>query len=78
VELAAILLPFSSPFAMLARAAQDGAVWPHLAAIGWQALWVLVLVRLGSRLFRKRVMKSGNGAPRTRGRFGRKRPASLT
>ncbi|MEJ5976944.1 ABC transporter permease [Novosphingobium sp. PS1R-30] len=59
IELAAVLVPFSSPFAMLARAAQDGAVWPHLAAIGWQVLWVVLLVRMGSRLFRKRVMKSG-------------------
>jgi ABC-2 type transport system permease protein len=59
VELAAIAVPFSSPFAMLARAAQDGAVWPHAAAIGWQLLWVAVLVRGGAALFRKRVMKSG-------------------
>ncbi|HOA50164.1 MAG TPA: ABC transporter permease [Novosphingobium sp.] len=59
VELAAIAVPFSSPFAMLARAAQDGAVWPHVAAIGWQLLWVAVLVRGGAALFRKRVMKSG-------------------
>ncbi|HQQ08669.1 MAG TPA: ABC transporter permease [Novosphingobium sp.] len=59
VELAAIAVPFSSPFAMLARAAQDGALWPHAAAIGWQLLWVAVLVRGGAALFRKRVMKSG-------------------
>lgn len=59
VELAAIAVPFSSPFAMLARAAQDGALWPHVAAIGWQLLWVAVLVRGGAALFRKRVMKSG-------------------
>ena len=61
IELAAMVLPFSSPFAMLARAAQDAAVWPHLAAIGWQVLWVGLLVRIGSRLFRTRVMKSGSG-----------------
>lgn len=59
IELAACLFPFSSPYAMLARAAQDAAVWPHLAAIGWQALWVLLLVRFGAKLFRTRVMKSG-------------------
>jgi len=66
IELAAMVLPFSSPFAMLARAAQEPAVWPHLAAIGWQVLWVLLLVGIGSRLFRTRVMKSGSGgrAPR--------------
>ena len=76
VELAAMVLPFSSPFAMLARAAQDGTVWPHLAAIGWQLLWVLLLVRIGSRLFRTRVMKSGSGggAPK-RGFFARRKSA---
>ncbi|MBV1689754.1 ABC transporter permease [Novosphingobium sp. G106] len=76
VELAAIVLPFSSPFAMLARAAQDGAIWPHLAAIAWQVLWVLLLVRAGSRLFRTRVMKSGSaGAAPKRGLFGRRKAA---
>ena len=67
-ELAAILIPFSSPFAMLARAAQDGAIWPHVAAIAWQGLWVLLLVRLGARLFRKRVMKSGPAGVKARRR----------
>jgi len=59
IELAAIAVPFSSPFTMLARAAQDGALWPHLAAIAWQLVWVALLVRGGAALFRKRVMKSG-------------------
>jgi ABC-2 type transport system permease protein len=59
IELAAIAFPLSSPFAMLARAAQAAALWPHLLALGWQALWVVIAVRWGARLFRKRVMKSG-------------------
>lgn len=59
VELAAAAIPFSSPFTMIARAAQDSALWPHLAAIGWQILCVTVLVRIGARLFRSWVMKSG-------------------
>ncbi|MBW8753283.1 MAG: ABC transporter permease [Sphingomonadales bacterium] len=73
-ELAAMVVPFSSPFAMLARAAQDGALWPQLAAIAWQTLWVVLLVRLGSRLFRTRVMQSGSGGGQTRrGLFGRRK-----
>jgi ABC-2 type transport system permease protein len=52
---------------MLARAAQDAALWPHLAAILWQALCVILLVRGGARLFRTRVMKSG-AAGRTKKR----------
>ena len=64
MELAAIVFPFSSPFAMLARAAQDAALWPHAVALAWQALSVTVLVRAGAALFRRRVMKSGPAAPR--------------
>ena len=74
VELAAVAFPFSSPFAMIARAAQDAALWPHLAAIGWQALCVVVLVRLGARLFRARVMKSGPAPGAKRGLLARLRP----
>ncbi|SFF90528.1 ABC-2 type transport system permease protein [Novosphingobium sp. CF614] len=59
VEIFAVLFPFSSPFAMLARAAQDPALLPHLAAVLGEAVCVLLLVRTGSRLFRTRVMKSG-------------------
>lgn len=59
VEMLAVVLPFSSPFAMLARAAQEPAIWPHVAALGWQVMWVVLLVRGGSMLFRRRAMKSG-------------------
>lgn len=59
IEHAAMAVPFSSPFIMLARAAQDEALWPHALAIGWQLVCVAVLIRAGASLFRKRVMKSG-------------------
>ena len=59
IEKAAMVVPFSSPFTMLARAAQDGALWPHALAIAWQLVCVSVLVKLGAGLFRKRVMQSG-------------------
>jgi ABC-2 type transport system permease protein len=61
--LAASIFPLSSPMAMLARAAQDPTIWPHLAAIAWQALWVALILRVGAQLFRKTVLKSG---PRTK------------
>ncbi len=70
LELAAIAFPLSSPFAMLARAAMDAELWPHALALVWQGAAVLVLVKAGSLLFRKRVMKSG-GAGRDRNRKGR-------
>ena len=70
MELGAIAFPFSSPYAMLARAAQDGALWTHAAAIAWQVVWVVVLVRGGAALFRSRVMKSGTGGGRRKGIFG--------
>jgi len=54
---------------MLARAAQDPDWWPHVIAIVWQLLWVALILRVGSRLFRKTVLKSG---PRQkRWKFGR-------
>ncbi|MBC2670280.1 ABC transporter permease [Novosphingobium piscinae] len=66
---AAEVLPFSSPFTMLARAAMEPGLTPHLLALGWQGLWVALFVRFGAQLFRRRVMKSGpagggNGKPR--------------
>ncbi len=61
LEVAAILFPLSSPFAMTARAAMYPELWPLFVAIGYQMLWVLIFIRIGSNLFRKRVMKSGGG-----------------
>lgn len=79
IEMAAMIIPFSSPFAMLARAAQDGAILPQLLAIAWQALCVLIFVRVGAKLFRSRVMKSGPAkmkAPR-RSLLSRLKPARV-
>jgi len=61
--IAASVFPLSSPMAMLARAAQDGAIWPHVVAILWQALWVALILRVGAQLFRKTVLKSGPRRP---------------
>ena len=55
----AAIFPLSSPFAMLGRAAEDASLWPHLAAILWQALWVALILRVAARLFRRSVLKSG-------------------
>lgn len=70
LELAAIAFPLSSPFAMLARAAMEPELWTHALALVWQAVAVLGIVKGGSMLFRKRVMKSG-GAGRDKSRKGR-------
>ncbi|WP_379922920.1 ABC transporter permease [Erythrobacter sp. R86502] len=69
LELAAIAFPLSSPFAMLARAAMEPDLWTHAAALLWQGIAVLLIVKGGSLLFRKRVMKSG-GAGRDPARKG--------
>ena len=61
--LLAAIFPFSSPMVMLARAAEEPELWPHLVAMAWQAFWVAVILRLGAKLFRKTVLKSG---PRTK------------
>ena len=55
------IFPFSSPFAMAARGATDPAIWPHVLALGWQALWVCITIWISVRLFRIGVLKSGGG-----------------
>ncbi|MEI6640797.1 MAG: ABC transporter permease [Novosphingobium sp.] len=59
IETASLVFPVSSPFAMLAQAAQSPVLWPHLVALVWQAVWVAVILRTGAQLFRRTVMKSG-------------------
>jgi ABC-2 type transport system permease protein len=59
VAWAAYLVPFSSPLSMIAMAAESDSLWPHPAAILWQALWVVLIIRISSSLFRKTVLKSG-------------------
>ncbi|QAY77316.1 ABC transporter permease [Sphingosinicella sp. BN140058] len=71
--IAAAAVPFSSPLTMVARAAQLEDLWPHLVAILWQALWVWLIVSLGAMLFRRNVLKSGEGGGARKGiRFGRR------
>ena len=72
LEMAAIAFPLSSPFAMLARAAMEPAIWTHLLALAWQGVAVFLLVKGGSLLFRKRVMKSGGAGRVKTSRFARR------
>lgn len=79
VELVAIAIPFSSPFAMLARAAQEPALWVHGAAMLYQLVWALLILRFGAWLFRRNVLKSGGagGSSRRRRSFGRGREKAM-
>jgi ABC-2 type transport system permease protein len=61
--IAAAIFPLSSPMAMLARAAEQPEIWPHVIAILWQALLVALILRAGSQLFRRTVLKSGPRRP---------------
>ena len=71
IEYTAMAFPLSSPFAMVARAALEEPLWPHLVALAWQALCVGVFVRTGANLFRRRVMKSGPQGAARRGLLAR-------
>ena len=55
------LVPFSSPLAMVGHAAMSASIWPHFAMLAWQLLWIVVIVRLSSRMFQRTVMKSAGG-----------------
>jgi ABC-2 type transport system permease protein len=69
----AFIFPLSSPLAMIALAGQSELVWPHLLALAWQLLWVVIIIRIASAMFRKNVLKSGGAEPMFRLR--RRRPA---
>jgi ABC-2 type transport system permease protein len=60
IETFASIFPFTSPFAMVARAAQDPTLWYHGVAIIGQGLFAILIIRVGVYLFRRNVMKSGN------------------
>jgi ABC-2 type transport system permease protein len=61
--LAGALFPLSSPFVMIAHAAEQPQLWPHLLAIAWQILWVALILRVAARVFRRSVLKAGPGRP---------------
>ncbi|WP_157084587.1 ABC transporter permease [Sphingomonas pituitosa] len=60
VAIAAEIVPFSSPMAMAARAANAPDLWPHALAFAWHALWVAITLTIAARLFRRGVLKSGS------------------
>lgn len=70
-SVAAAVFPLSSPLVMIARAAESPDLWPHFAAVAWQALWVAVIIKFGAAFFRRHVLKSGPG----RGLFRRRAKA---
>ena len=72
IEWAAVIFPFSSPFAMIARAAQMDNIWQHGLALIWQGVFTLIIIRFSVILFRRNVMKSGNSA-RKKNLFARMR-----
>jgi ABC-2 type transport system permease protein len=61
--LGAAVFPLSSPMTMIARAAEQPQLWPHLLALLWQGVWVALILRFGAQLFRKTVLKSGPKLP---------------
>jgi ABC-2 type transport system permease protein len=69
IALAGAAFPLSSPMVMIARAAELPDLWPHVVGVAWQILWVGMLLRVGARFFRSRVLKSG---PATKRRFWRR------
>jgi ABC-2 type transport system permease protein len=62
VALIASVVPWTSPFTMLGRAAQRPELWPHVAALVWQLAALALTIRVAARLFRRNVLKSGRGA----------------
>ncbi|OQW78361.1 MAG: hypothetical protein BVN33_00450 [Proteobacteria bacterium ST_bin13] len=61
IALLAEIFPLSSPYAMAAHAGNKPEIWPHLAALAWQLLWVSITIWVGAGAFRRGVLKSGSG-----------------
>lgn len=61
IEQLACIFPFSSPFAMIARAALEPTLWVHVVAIVGQIFFAILVLRVGVVLFKRNVMKSGSG-----------------
>lgn len=55
----AAFFPYSSPLTMIGYAAREPGLWPHAAALIWQAFWVVVTITVTARWFRRGVLKSG-------------------
>ena len=76
IEIIACIVPFTSPFAMIARAAQVSELWPHLVALVGQGLFALLVVRMSAMLFRRNVMKSGSSGGTMAALLGKRRRAA--
>jgi ABC-2 type transport system permease protein len=74
LALSAYVVPFTSPMAMIALGAESETLWPHLIALAWQAIWVVIIIRISSRLFRRTVFKSASD--RSFFSFGRRKAKS--
>src|SRR3546814_8002926 len=44
---------------MIAYAAREPEIWPHVVALFWQALWVAITVSVAAGWFKRGVLKSG-------------------
>jgi ABC-2 type transport system permease protein len=60
LALTVYIVPFTSPMAMIALGAESDTLWPHLLALAWQAIWVVLIIRISARLFRRTVFKSAS------------------
>jgi len=75
IELFAVAFPLSSPFAMIARAAQMDNIWQHGVALLWQISFTLLIIRISTRLFRRNVLNS-SGPKKSKKLFANVRPRS--
>jgi ABC-2 type transport system permease protein len=57
--LAAAAFPLSSPLAMIARGGELPEIWPHVVALGWQAVWIVLIIAFAAERFRSGVLQSG-------------------
>jgi ABC-2 type transport system permease protein len=58
-HLATALFPMTSPMLMLGESFREMPTWRHVAAIAWQVMWLVILLRFSARAFRRTALDSG-------------------
>ena len=55
----AAVFPLTTALVMYPQSAVATTLWPHLLALAWMALWVVLVVRFAGNRYKRHVLKSG-------------------
>lgn len=64
--LLAAIFPYTSPLVMTAAHFSDVSVWKHVAAVAWQIAYIVLILWIAARVFRRTALQSGPAPSRSR------------